>query len=126
LEFQQRLLDQGALDFYFQPVTMKKGRPGIVLSVLCQSSNLTKTGEFILENTSAIGLRYFPVERMELQRENVLIQTKFGAIKAKEVTLPSGKKRTKLENDEVFRISKENDLSPIEVFHEAKKIQNLG
>ena len=116
LEFQQRLLDQGALDFYFQPVTMKKGRPGIVLNVLSQSSNLIKIGEFILENTSAIGLRYFPVERMELSRENVLIETRFGATKAKEVTLPSGKKRIKLESDEVFRISKENDLSPIEVF----------
>lgn len=125
LEFQQKLLDQGALDFYFQPVTMKKGRPGIVLNVLCQSSDLTKTGEFILENTSAIGLRYFPVERMELQRENVLIETKFGAVKAKEVILPSGNKRTKVENDEVFRISKENNLSPMEVAKEVMWLKAL-
>jgi hypothetical protein len=52
---------------------------------------------------------------MELLRENILIETKFGAVKAKQVTLPSGKKRIKAENDEVFRISKENNLSPMEV-----------
>jgi uncharacterized protein (DUF111 family) len=101
---------------------MKKGRPGIILNVLSQSDNLTKIGEFILENTSAIGLRYFPVERMELLRKNVLLETKFGVIRAKEVTLPSGKMRRKLENDEVFRISKENNLSSMDLLEILNKI----
>jgi uncharacterized protein (DUF111 family) len=94
---------------------MKKGRPGIVLNVLSPSKKVNTLGELILENTSSIGLRYFPVERMELFRKNILMETKYGSIKAKEVNLPSGKKRIKPENDEIIRLSKENDLAPIEV-----------
>jgi uncharacterized protein (TIGR00299 family) protein len=115
LEFQEKLLENGALDFYFQQVMMKKGRPGIVLNVLSPSKKVNTLGELILENTSSIGLRYFPVERMELFRKNILMETKYGSIKAKEVNLPSGKKRIKPENDEIIRLSKENDLAPIEV-----------
>ncbi len=118
LEFQQKLFDNGALDFYFQQVIMKKGRPGIILTVLTPESDLKKIGEIILENTSAIGLRFFPVERMELKRKNVLTETGFGTVKGKEVTLPSGKKRVKLENDEIFRISKQSGLSALEILQD--------
>lgn len=120
VEFQQKLLDQGALDFYFQQVIMKKGRPGVILTVLTPYSNLNKLGEFVLENTSAIGLRYYSVERMELSRQHLSLETNFGDMKAKEVTLPSGKKRTKIENDEIFRISKEKGLSPMEIINSIK------
>jgi len=120
LEFQQKLLDNGALDFYFQQVIMKKGRPGVILNVLTSSTNLEKIGDLILENTSSIGLRYYPVDRMELNRENLSIKSDFGLVKAKEVTLPSGKKRLKFESDEVMRISKETGLSPLEVFNRLK------
>jgi pyridinium-3,5-bisthiocarboxylic acid mononucleotide nickel chelatase len=121
LEFQQKLLDHGALDFYIQQVIMKKGRPGIILTVLTPESRLKKIGEFILENTSSIGLRYYTVERMELERQNIDIETEFGKIKAKEVTLPSGKKRVKHENDDIFRISKEKGLSPLEIIRQLRK-----
>ena len=115
LEFQQKLLDNGALDFYIQQVIMKKGRPGVVLTVLTPSGSLKKIGELILENTSAIGLRYYGVERMELERDNMTIETEFGKVRAKQVTLPSGTKRVKFENDELIRISKETGLSSIEI-----------
>lgn len=118
LEFQQKLLDNGALDFYFQQVIMKKGRPGVVLTVLTLMSSLKKLGDLILENTSAIGLRYFSVDRMELDRRNIALDTEFGKVKAKEVTLPSGKKRVKPENDDIFRISKETGLSPLEIIRQ--------
>lgn len=117
LEFQQKLLDNGALDFYFQQVIMKKGRPGVILSVLTPLSALKKIGDLILENTSAIGLRYYLVDRMELDRIHSTIDTEFGEVKIKEVTLPSGKKRVKPENDDIFRISRETGLSPLEIMH---------
>jgi pyridinium-3,5-bisthiocarboxylic acid mononucleotide nickel chelatase len=120
MEFQQKLLDLGALDFYIQQVIMKKGRPGIVLTVLTPESGLKKIGAFILESTSSIGLRYYAVERMELERQNIDIETEFGKVKAKEVILPSGMKRIKPENDDIFRISRETGLSSLEI------IRHLG
>lgn len=118
LEFQQKLLDHGALDFYIQQVIMKKGRPGIILTVLVPENSLKKIGDFILENTTSIGLRFFPVERIELQRQNIEIETKFGRVKVKEVTLSSGQKRVKPENDELIRISKETGITPLEITHQ--------
>ncbi len=118
LEFQQKLLDNGALDFYMEQVIMKKGRPGVILTVLVPESNLKKTGDFILENTTSIGLRYYPVERMELQRQSIDIETKFGMVRAKEVTLSNGEKRIKPESGEIFRISKETGLSPLEIIRQ--------
>ena len=123
-EFQQRLLDNGALDFYFQQVIMKKGRPGVILTVLAPHNSLKQIGDLILENTSAIGLRYYSVDRMELERKNLVLDTEFGTVKIKEVTLPSGKKRVKPENDDIFRISKETGLSPLEVIHKTNQ-QNI-
>jgi pyridinium-3,5-bisthiocarboxylic acid mononucleotide nickel chelatase len=115
MEFQQKLLECGALDFYMEQVIMKKGRPGIILTVLVPENSRKKTGEFILENTTSIGLRYYPVERIELQRQSIEIETEFGKVKAKEVTLPSGVKRIKPESGEIFRISKETGLNPSEI-----------
>jgi len=66
-------------------------------------------------------LRYFPVDRMELERKNLVLDTEFGKVKAKEVTLPSGKKRVKPENDEIFRISKVMGLSPLEIIRQLGK-----
>jgi pyridinium-3,5-bisthiocarboxylic acid mononucleotide nickel chelatase len=124
LDFQQKLLDQGALDFYIQQVIMKKGRPGIVLTVLTPESGLKKIGEVILENTSSIGIRYFPVDRMELDRQNIEIETEFGKVKAKKVILPSGKKRVKPESDDIFRISRETGISPLEIIRQFNNHNN--
>jgi uncharacterized protein (DUF111 family) len=120
-EFQQKLLDNGALDFYLEQVIMKKGRPGVILTILAASSKVKQIGEFILENTTAIGLRYFPVERMELSRQPISVPTSFGSLLSKEVTLPSGKSRVKIESEEINRIAKETGLSPIEILNKINK-----
>ena len=38
----ERLLGAGALDAYLTPVLMKKGRPGVVISVLCRSEDASR------------------------------------------------------------------------------------
>jgi uncharacterized protein (DUF111 family) len=58
---------------------------------------------------------------MELERQNIDIETEFGKIRAKEVTLSSGEKRVKPENDDIFRISKETDLTPLEIIRQLGK-----
>jgi uncharacterized protein (DUF111 family) len=120
-EFQQKLLENGALDFYLEQVIMKKGRPGVILTTLALSSNVKQIGEFILENTSAIGLRYFPIERMELSRQPISVTTPFGPLLSKEVILPSGKSRIKIENEEINRIARQTGLSPIEILNKVNK-----
>ena len=53
-----RLLELGALDVYTVPGTMKKGRPGHVLTVLCEEDQEAELARAVLEQTTTIG-KYF-------------------------------------------------------------------
>ncbi len=56
-DFQEALLAAGALDFYFTQVMMKKGRPGVLISVFSDRNHLKSVEDFLLENTTTIGVR---------------------------------------------------------------------
>ena len=116
LDFQDQLLDKGALDFYFTQVIMKKGRPGLLVSVVVNEKDISSISNFLLENTSSIGLRYYPVSRNVLKREIKEIKTSVGMIKAKEVVLPSGKKRLTPEYESCAAIAREKKLPVTEIF----------
>ena len=109
--FQDQLLAVGAKDFFLTAVHMKKGRPGLMLSVLTTEDYLSRVSDFILENTSTIGLRYYPVARHELKRKLFEIETKYGKVKVKEVTTPSGQKRFKIEYDSLWELSQKHQMS---------------
>lgn len=114
-EFRQLLLDKGALEVVVYPVLMKKSRPGNVVQVLCNTSDLDSVCDSILEITSGIGLRYYPVERKVLNRTFVDVQTKWGLVQLKEVVLPSGKVSAKPESDQVMKIAMNSNLNPEKV-----------
>jgi uncharacterized protein (TIGR00299 family) protein len=116
-EFQEKLLANGALDYYLEQVIMKKGRPGVVLNVLARSADVRNLSEFILEQTSTIGVRYFPVERVELERTLTKVSSVFGEIQTKEVKTPKGK-RIKPESDEIIEIARREQKSPLEIYHQ--------
>jgi uncharacterized protein (TIGR00299 family) protein len=63
----------GALDVWFTPALMKKGRPGHVLHVLARSAERTAVAELLMRETTTFGLRVLPVERVVLdeRREEV-------------------------------------------------------
>lgn len=65
----QRCLAAGALDVWTIPVTMKKGRPGFVLSALARPAHETAVAHAILEETTALGVRVERRRRYELERE---------------------------------------------------------
>ena len=116
--FQAGLLGAGAIDFTLSPVTMKKGRPGLKLSALASDENREAVCDFILENTTTIGVRYYQVKRKELDRESVSLETEYGAIQVKRVTTPSGKTRVKAEHDDLLRVSKKKGISVLRLKQE--------
>ena len=113
-DFQQQLLAVGASDFYYTPIHMKKGRPGLKISVLADVSSLKKACEFILEHTPTIGLRYYKVARKILDRNALEIETEHGLVKVKESIKPSGRKQRKIEYDSLREISMKLNKSILE------------
>jgi uncharacterized protein (TIGR00299 family) protein len=79
----ERLLSLGALDVFYTPVTMKKNRPGILLSVLVHPDKQEAIIREIFRETTTLGIRLRRLERRELDRTFEKIKTPFGDIRVK-------------------------------------------
>jgi uncharacterized protein (TIGR00299 family) protein len=79
----ERLLATGALDVFQTPVQMKKGRTGVLLTVLCAEADADKFTEQMLRETTAFGVRRSVAERRKLRREFREVATEFGPVTVK-------------------------------------------
>ncbi len=79
----ERLLESGAIDVTVAPVLMKKRRPAQRLHVLCNESELEQICRVMIEETTTLGVRYYPVERKMLTRKIETVATKFGKVRVK-------------------------------------------
>jgi uncharacterized protein (TIGR00299 family) protein len=111
-----KLFSDGALDVALLPVFMKKNRPGTLLQVMCSHENKGKIIKRILSETSSIGLRYYPVERCLLEREEISVDTAWGKMAAKKVRRPGGKTELIPEYEACCRVADENDIPIREVY----------
>lgn len=78
-----KLMENGALDAYLTNILMKKGRPAIKLSVLCETKDTDKLCKIIFDETTTIGVRIFSAEKRKLDREIKTIKTKYGNVRVK-------------------------------------------
>ena len=109
------LLEAGALDAWASPVTMKKGRPGLVLSALCASAAAEQVAATLLRETSSIGVRKSFVTRTERPRRVVEVSTRFGRIPLKVSSGPFGPPQVKPEFDACARAAREHGVTAREV-----------
>jgi hypothetical protein len=79
----QLLLKEGALDAAVIPIQMKKGRPGFTIRCLALVAKREELAELIMRESTTLGIRMYPVERLVLQREVQEVETKYGRIKIK-------------------------------------------
>ena len=79
----QRLLDAGALDVYTTPGTMKKGRPGQVLTVLCAAAREGEMAQHVLAETTTNGLRARRCGKYFLTPGSQTVQTPWGQVRVK-------------------------------------------
>ena len=77
------LLGAGALDVWTSPITMKRGRPGVMLSVLAEVAAQEKMARLMLSLTGSFGVRTRPWDRLVLDREWVETTTRFGPVRLK-------------------------------------------
>ena len=110
----EKLLAAGAHDAYLVPIIMKKGRPGILLSVMVGKSKLDVVSGIIYQQTTTIGLRIHEIGRRKLPRQVRILQTQFGSVKTK-VVLRDGKEVTLPEFEECRRIAEERQMSLLDV-----------
>lgn len=115
----EALLAAGALDCWATPVTMKKGRPGLVLSVLTQAARADELSRALLRETSSIGVRRIAADRVERPRRVVRVQTPFGAVSVKVSEGDFGPPQIKPEFDDCARLAQAAGVPVREVMRAA-------
>jgi len=79
----ERLLAEGAADAWFTPIQMKKSRPATQLSLIVPLEDVQKYAGIVFAETSAIGLRSYPVSRQVLERRIEERKTSLGPVRFK-------------------------------------------
>ena len=113
------LREMGALDVVLVPVTMKKGRLGTRIEVLCEPALSARMEEFLLANTTSIGVRRTTVERRALARARHVVSLLGYEVAVKFVTRPDGSHTVKPEHDDVTRVAKATSTSWQAIFRAA-------
>jgi uncharacterized protein (TIGR00299 family) protein len=77
------LCTAGALDAWFSPIQMKKGRPAVEVSALCSHDALESIEDAFFANSTTIGLRRQVMQRTVLDRALARVTTSFGEVRVK-------------------------------------------
>jgi len=77
------LLKAGAMDVFLTPIQMKKNRPGVQLTALCEEAAVGRVAELIFRNTTSFGLRMDRVDRLKLERRVETVSTEYGEVTVK-------------------------------------------
>jgi uncharacterized protein (DUF111 family) len=109
------LLAQGALDAMVAPVTMKKGRSGMWLVVVCDPADAQRLAHLVLERTSSLGVRVREELRIELPRRALEVSTEFGPVRLKIAILHAENERAMPEFDSVLETAKRSGATLQEV-----------
>ena len=113
-----RLLEQGALDVYTVPGTMKKGRPGHVLTVLCSPEREEDLAGCVLRETTTNGLRSRRCVKYFLEPGTETVETTWGPVRVK-TARGHGAAHAKPEYDDVAKLARENGVPYGAVYREA-------
>lgn len=119
----ERLFDSGALDVFLTQVIMKKGRPGILLTVLCHEEKRADITDIVLRETSTIGLRFYEASRMVLDREERERATEFGKVRVKVARMQDGTVKIRPEYEDCRRIARKHKIPLAEVMRRVDTAQ---
>jgi pyridinium-3,5-bisthiocarboxylic acid mononucleotide nickel chelatase len=110
----------GALDVWSTPAQMKKSRPGVVLSALCEPSRRSSVARAFFEASTTFGVRATTVHRAELERRVVRVEVPEagGSVRVKIGMLEGRVVSAKPEHDDVAELAAGTG-QPVRWVHEA-------
>ncbi|MBI5010867.1 MAG: nickel pincer cofactor biosynthesis protein LarC [Bacteroidia bacterium] len=113
----EKLFRAGAADVFLSSIIMKKGRPGIVLHVICENEAAGQLKNIIFSESTSLGIRTFPFRKDTLTRKLESINTVFGDVRIKRSFYNGVEVSAKPEYDDCKRIAGERDIPVKEVYN---------
>jgi pyridinium-3,5-bisthiocarboxylic acid mononucleotide nickel chelatase len=108
-------LEAGALDAWAAPLTMKKGRPGILVGALCEEGQRAAVTRVLLTETTTLGVRRHAVLRDAVERALEEVETPYGAVRVKVARLDGREVGAHPEYDDCLLRAKERGVPVREV-----------
>ena len=110
----EALLAAGALDAWAAPITMKKGRPAVMLGVVCEEARAEALASMMMRETPTLGVRFARVSRVERPRRMIEVDTAYGKIAVKIAEGPFGPPQIKPEFDACAKAARDHGV-PVRV-----------
>ncbi len=114
-----QLLAAGALDAYVTPIQMKKNRPGVMVSALCDEARIPALEAILFRETTTLGIRRYPVSRHKLNRKAAEVRTPFGTVKGKLGWIDGRPPQFSPEYDDCARVAAARNVPLREVYQAA-------
>lgn len=113
-----QLFAAGALDVYTTHITMKKNRPGVMLSALTDAATLAAVEEVLFRETGTLGVRRVRMERDKLHRKAVTIETPWGPVRGKVAWREGQQGRFSPEYDDCARIARDQGIPLRDIYNQ--------
>lgn len=114
----ERLFSEGALDVFLTPIQMKKTRPAVLVSVMCEPKLVDRLSNVLFEQTSTLGVRIDYKQRICLPREFVTVDTRFGPVRVKVARKDGRLINVQPEYDECRAVAEAHGV-PVKLVHNA-------
>lgn len=114
-----RLMELGALDVFTVPVMMKKQRPGVLLTVLCDPADREPMLETLFHESSTFGVRERLSDRAVLVRSINQIETAYGPVRIKEGRWKGRVVSASPEMEDCIRLAREQGVVVKQVYQAA-------
>lgn len=112
-----RLFNAGASDVFISNIIMKKGRPGNVLNVICETGHAEIMKEIIFTESTSVGIRTFPFKKDTLVRKFETFKTIYGKVTVKRSFYKGKEVSYKPEYEECRKIASEKGIPVKEVYN---------
>ncbi len=117
----EKLLAMKVLEVFVTPILMKKNRPGHLVTVICPSEKVPPVTEFLLRETTTLGLRWHEEERAKTDREIMSLRTRYGRIRFKLARWEGSVVNVSPEYEDCKRLALEKAVPLKQIFEEARK-----
>jgi hypothetical protein len=111
----ERAFALGALDVFMIAAQMKKTRPGVLLTVLCEPERLDSIMQMLLAETTTLGVRYHEAKRRVLDRSIETVETEYGRVRIKVARDGARTLHFQAEYDDCARLAEQSSVPLLEV-----------
>jgi uncharacterized protein (TIGR00299 family) protein len=120
------LASAGAIDVWSFPVQMKKGRTGVRVEALVPAVQRQSVAQALFQNSTTLGLRFWPVDRQVLPRVTNRIEWRGFTIRIKTGYSAEGHVICKPEYEDIVQAARALGLPPLKVRQEVERMCDSG